>query len=398
MRHVRNNFYFCDTSKKQINMRKTILSLAILFTVDFASKAQADVVSAFSAKERGDYVEAAMYIDRAITNEKAAVKEKTWRYRGEIYMGLAMDPTKKQQYPDAIQISADSFIKAKELDPQGSYVVDIDRNLQQLRNVAINSGVEDFQSKDYGSAMKKFEQSKRIWSNFGLTDTLAIYNSALAADLFGDDEAAIKSYLESASFGYNPSESYKSVFIIQTEQGKEDEAFATLKKARELFPQDKALIITETEIYLKKQQYSEAESSLKLAISQDPSNEVLFFALGTVYDNLNKQEEAVEAYTKATDLNPQYFEPYYNLGAFYFNKAVEAINACNDIPGNQQSKYDACVKEANVAMVQSVPYFERALEIDPTDLATMESLKNIFARTGQDAKYEEINEKMGQKQ
>jgi tetratricopeptide (TPR) repeat protein len=375
-------------------MRKTILSLAILFTMALVANAQADVVNAYSAMENGDYVKAAEYIDKAITNEKAVGKEKTWRYRGQIYMALALDPSMKQQFPNAIKLSTESFLKARELDPNGSYVVDVVRSLQNLRNIAINSGVEDFQTKDYSSAMTKFELSKQIWSIFGLTDTLAIYNGALAADLSGNDEAAIKGYLEAAQLGYNSAESYKSVFLIQKEQGKDDDAFATLKKARELFPQDKALILQETEIYLGKQQYAEAENSLNLAISQDPGNEVLHFALGTVYDNLGKQSEAVAAYTKATEINPGYFDPYYNLGALYFNKAVEAINACQSIPANQQSKYDACVKEANLGMTNSIPYFERALEINPEDMPTMESLRNIYARTGQDAKYDEINKKM----
>lgn len=376
-------------------MRKTILSFALLFAVSFLANAQADVVNAYSAMENGDYVKAAEYIDKAITNEKAVVKEKTWRYRGQIYMALALDPSMKQQFPDAIQLSNESFLKAKEIEPNGSYVVDVDRGLQNLRNIAINSGVEDFQTKDFSSAMKKFELSRQIWSAFGLTDTLAIYNGALAADLSGDDDAAVKGYLESAQLGYNAAESYKSVFLIQKEQGKDDEAFATLKTAREMFPQDKALILQETEIYLEKGQFAEAESSLKLAISQDPENEVLHFALGTVYDNLGKQEEAVASYTRATEINPSYFDPFYNLGALYFNKAVEAINDCQAIPASQQSKYDACVKEANLGMTNSIPYFERALEINPEDMPTMESLKNIYARTGQDAKYEEMNKKMG---
>ena len=52
---------------------------------------QKQVVSAYNANKAGKYADAATYIDEAITVEKAALKEKTWRYRGEIYLNIAKD-------------------------------------------------------------------------------------------------------------------------------------------------------------------------------------------------------------------------------------------------------------------------------------------------------------------
>ena len=58
----------------------TLLGLAICFQ-GFGQK---EVVSAYNANKEGDFASAATYIEQAILNPKANVKNKTWRYRGEI--------------------------------------------------------------------------------------------------------------------------------------------------------------------------------------------------------------------------------------------------------------------------------------------------------------------------
>ena len=64
----------------------------------------------------------------------------------------------------------------------------------------------------------------------------------------------------------------------------------------------------------------------------------LWFSLGSVYDNLDKTEMAAEAYLKAISIKGDYFDANYNLGAMYFNQAVEGINAANDMWKPRMSK------------------------------------------------------------
>jgi tetratricopeptide (TPR) repeat protein len=42
----------------------------------------------------------------------------------------------------------------------------------------------------------------------------------------------------------------------------------------------------------------------------------------------------------------------------------------------------------------SLPYLEKALELNPTDYNTLFSLKQIYSRTGQVEKYNEVNDKL----
>ena len=58
--------------------------------ISVTSLAQKEVVSAYNANKDGDFRTAATYIEQAILVEKSAVKDKTWRYRGQIYLNHIM--------------------------------------------------------------------------------------------------------------------------------------------------------------------------------------------------------------------------------------------------------------------------------------------------------------------
>jgi hypothetical protein len=72
-------------------MKKTLLTLGLLASMA-ATAQNSSVVSAYMAMEDNKLAEAAGYIDPAILNEGTMVKEKTWRYRGQIYSRILFSP------------------------------------------------------------------------------------------------------------------------------------------------------------------------------------------------------------------------------------------------------------------------------------------------------------------
>ena len=136
-----------------------------------------------------------------------------------------------------------------------------------------------------------------------------------------------------------------------------------------------------------------------LAAEQDPTNEILWFSLGSVYDNLNMQDEAVEAYRKSLGIKPDYFDANYNLGALYFNKAVQMVNDANDMWKPRMSKDESAkqkeMEQGGKAMFSTaLPYLEKALEMDGNDRETLRSLRDIYARVGMDEKMLEVSAKL----
>ena len=76
---------------------KNIFAIVFIAAASVAV-AQKQVVSAYNANKSGDYKAAAGYIEEAITIEKAALKDKTWRYRGEIYLNIANDSALEEHH------------------------------------------------------------------------------------------------------------------------------------------------------------------------------------------------------------------------------------------------------------------------------------------------------------
>ena len=99
---------------------------------------------------------------------------------------------------------------------------------------------------------------------------------------------------------------------------------------------------------------------------------------------MDKKAEAT--YKKALELDPKYFDALYNLAAMYFNKGADKLKVANELPLNQQAKFDAMKKEAEALFKLALPYFDRALAINPKDLGTLTALNGIYATTGDIAK------------
>ena len=350
---------------------------------------QKQVVSAYNANKSGDFSAAAGYIDEAITFEKAAIKEKTWRYRGEIYLNIANDSALSVTYPNALWIAKESYTKAQELDVKGSYEREIITGLGLVQTTAGNQGIGDFTAEQYDRAAAKFDLSAEVAAMFDVVDTMAIFNAALCFEKSGNVDLAVDRYKTCGSYGYQVPNVYLFVANILRQAGRVEEALEELQAARELFPREQSLIIEELNIYLEGKDYARAETNLKLAAEGDPTNEILWFSLGSVYDNLGKSELAAESYLKALELNPTYFDANYNIGAMYFNSAVQGINEANDMWKPRMTKAESAKQKAledaaKEKFMEARPFLEAAHEANPEDIDTIRSLRDIYARTGQD--------------
>ena len=85
---------------------------------------------------------------------------------------------------------------------------------------------------------------------------------------------------------------------------------------------------------------------------------------------------------------PNFFDANFNLGVLYFNKAVKIYEDASKISDN--AEYEKIKTEGDDMLQQSVPYMEKAHEIDPKDRASLETLKTIFYRLKMTDKYQEV--------
>ena len=150
------------------------------------------------------------------------------------------------------------------------------------------------------------------------------------------------------------------------------------------------------QVYLDLDKTEDAMKYLQLAIEQDPTNATFYFALGTLYEKNKQQQKAIEVYEKAIELDDEYFDAYYNLGALYYNRGVAQIEVANAVPPSENEKYQEELEKANVWFKKALPYMERCFALDPDHPMTLESLKNLYYRLKMMDKYNEILEVLGE--
>ncbi len=388
-------------------------TLSILFTgASLALWAQnSNVVNAYNYMKDGDLAKAAEYIEPAIGHEATMGKEKTWRYRGDIYklIALGQDANLKAQFPDALAKAVDSYAKANELDTKGEYRKENLTAMRSLQAEALNSGNDAFTAKDYDKAIALYAESERIAKSFNEVDSNAVFNSALAYETKGDAAGAIKRYQECLAMGYNKAEVYRYLASLQRKQGDLNGAITTTQAGRKAHPNEKELMLDEVAFLLEAGRSEEAEVSTKAAIEKDPNNAVLYSVLGSLYDAKANPKEgkapaeaemmkwydlAEQAYKTSIEKDPKFFDSYFNIGVLYNNRAAYIYDKIADI--KDDNKYNQEKKAADDIYLKAVPYFEKAHELRPDDKPTMQQLKKLYAKTSDTAKYNEMKKLLGE--
>jgi tetratricopeptide (TPR) repeat protein len=155
-----------------------------------------------------------------------------------------------------------------------------------------------------------------------------------------------------------------------------------------MFEDDQSLINTEINLYIELGRTSELLKKLGEAIELDTENSLLYFNRGTIYDQEGQLENAEKDYLMAITLDPSSFGSNYNLGALFFNKAVELNNSANSTGDNKE--YKLLKKESDVFFNKALPYLEASYSINSKDKNTLLSLKQLYYMKGNYKKSDEI--------
>lgn len=404
--------------------------MAAVVTTSVVYSQKNKVVSAYNYNEafnkRGgkckELVSGVEAINMAIEHDQTKNWAKTWYYRGNIYFNIiaSKDSECKAIDIDALDKCTDSYLKAlvlnfkdlelKKLDLQKADGSDIlrfkealanrpkmdnedytngilRRKLPGLAGEHANLGIQRFGNKDYKGAQKSFRKSMVLSEMVGRIDTMLLYNTALASEYAKDFESAKNTYDELILMKYNVDgagpDLYKSMSKMYKKEGNNAKAAEYIAKGRKAYPEDNSLLVEELEGFLQSGNNDQALTNLDAAIANDAENAVLYFARGTVYENLKNEEKAVADYKKAIEIKPDYYDASFNLGAYYFNAGADKINESNKLPLSAAKEYDALKAAAKKDFETAVPHIESAHKIKPGDAATGEMLINLYTQTGQ---------------
>jgi tetratricopeptide (TPR) repeat protein len=389
-------------------MKRTTILFVLLFAGICVFAQKGKVTSALSFKETGKLDKAVAAIEESIDannpkTEGSITWPRTWEVRGEIYQAVfqSKDENYKKLSNDPLTVAFDSYMKALQLDDKNRFSKSVKIKLTLLIGDLTNQAVAAFNEETYEKAMKSFEQILAIEQtpvykadDPNAVDTVIIFNAGLAAYNAQKYDKAIEYYKEAAKYKYNGAKTYSLISSSYMQKQDTVNALQILQDGLKEYGDNGALLVEVINIYLNGNKVDDAMKYLDIAISQDPKNSSYYFAQGTLYDKLQKTEEATASYLKAIEYKDDYFDAYYNLGALYYNKGVKQVDVANSIPSNQPDKYEEEKNKADIEFKKAIPYMEKAHAINPTDKFTMESLKTLYYRLKMLDKHAEIIEKM----
>ena len=172
----------------------------------------------------------------------------------------------------------------------------------------------------------------------------------------------------------------KNVAYILKEQGKTEEAIAAIDKARKAFPKDLNLILAQADLYIKLKDMEKFGQLMELAVSQDPTNPILFFNLGVVNQDEGKIEEATNYYKKAIELKSDYGDAYMNLAVLILDKEKPIIEEMNKNLSDFD-KYDQLLEKQKGVFKEAIPFLLKADEYGRS-IDTVRTLMNIYDNLG----------------
>jgi len=389
-------------------MKRTTILFVLFFAVMSGFAQKGKVTSAKSYKDAGNLDKAVAIIEETIDASNPKTESSinwsgTWEARGEIYQAVfqSKDENYKKLSNDPLTIAYDSYLKAIALDEKDRFSKSVKIKLTLLIADLTNQAVAAFNEENYEKALKSFEQIMSIEQtplfkadDPNSVDTVIIFNAGLAAYNAQKYDKAIEFYKNAAKYKYNGARTYQLISSSYLLKKDTVGALDVLKEGLKEYPANGTILVEVINIYLNANKVDDALKYLDIAIAQDPKNSSYFFAKGTLFDKLQKTDEATESYLKAIEYKEDYFDAYYNLGALYYNKGVKQVDVANAIPSNQPEKYEQEKDKADVEFKKAIPYMEKAHEINPTDKFTMESLKTLYYRLKMLDKHAEIVEKM----
>lgn len=410
-------------------MKKILLALAVLASMQVAN---AQVKSAADAKKAVEAAEA------AASNEKKAIKTATWIKLGQEYvkaydaptgniipgssktelalmMGsekpvsteaveiqgtpytkevyadknlyfnangqLAVIEVTKPVYADALEKAIAAYQKAYDLDASHAKSKDIAAAFDLIGQKYNTEAYNKYTLGDLASASKYFEKAAEVEALAPLSkiDTTSIYNAGFTAWATKDMSKAKELFEKCYNLGYyyEGGEVFAKLADVDTLNTKK-----YLEEGFEKFPQSQSILIGLINYYLKSNESTDRLFELlDKAKANEPNNASLFYVEGNIRSQLGDTENAVKAYRKCAEINPEYEYGFIGEGTMYYNKAIEVQTKAQD--ELDDTKYMALVKEFEEDLKACIPAFEKAFEVTKSEqvkAGVAEYLKNAYFR------------------
>lgn len=412
-------------------MRKALLmaALVLIGAGCMAQKSNVNKAKSLILSEDPDYDQARQLIGAALANEETKDQANTWFVAGLIgyqqdvqanrmaLIGQAIDQDKIGQ---GIMESYDYWIKADQiamtptLDKKGREVVDT-----KTHNNIAKKMFEYYQNQEfvkYGVYLNEQRDFKGAYNVFmrhlTMRDLPMMQDEKLLAQMPKDTIYQQYEYY-AALFAIQAKLHPEAIAVLEDMKSGDFEAVAinqflyqeymeevkdtanavrVLQDAMVRFPQEPWFLQNLINYYIFSKQEGKAIEYLIQAIEREPNVAEYHLIKGNLDANQGNNDVALADYDRALEINPQLAEAYAGKGRVFYNQAGKIIEDATYI---QDAKaYKAALNNASEKLKESLPFFEKALEVAPENREYMVILKGIYYRLHMDDKYEAMQDKL----
>jgi tetratricopeptide (TPR) repeat protein len=281
------------------------------------------------------------------------------------------------------------------------------KGLSVMQSNLSNQGKVAYQAQDYKKAYDAFAKGIEVHNFLEANGGTSLMMGDLINDekffagltaLLNEDYPNAKKYYEELynTEGYDDASIYDGLAKIAMQEKDMSTAENYLNEGREAFPEDKALLFSQINLYLQANKLDVLMASLDEGIAADPENPSLYLVKSQTYETLYNQsleagepdnakfDAAIATLEKGLEMAPDDAKLTYAIGLLQFNRGAtmsqELQLLADDLSKEGVKKYDAMLKTVDAQFEKALPYFQKAEMADPNDQSTLQALKAMYAR------------------
>lgn len=323
--------------------------------------------------------ESSMYFERSLDEFNKAASawpdtSLTYRYIGYAY-------NNKEDYDSAMI----AFRKAWE---KGSDVESLKRLARlyiirgdKLKNKFENDNADQLRIVKNLSTIRKNSRKTDVMSSLGAPESIRKgpkgskkeewrydkYNLTLTVE---NDRVSQKGLADPRKGPYKPaidSTSYTSAMQVY------NEAISLLQSAKTQATEDTEILNILLNAFIQADRIQEAIVEYEAVTKQHPENKTNHYILGVLYRSAANFAGAVQEFQKAYELDENYTDALFDLGATYYNWGVEILRSADE-------KGEAGTVEHKEKFKQALPYLQKVTEQRSDDPQVWETLGTINAQ------------------
>lgn len=317
---------------------------------------------------------------------------------------IQMITVTKPIFPNALEMALDAYQHAAALDVQNKKFKDISAGIRKVSGYFRDEAYNAYSFENLEDAHYYFLKTVEATDMPGYIDldTNSVYNAALTGWMLGRTDVAKEYFERSLELGYygEDGDTYAKLADIADKAGDKALCKEYLEAAFQKFPQSQSVLVGLINYYITSgEDTNRLFDLIATAKANEPNNASLYYVEGNIHLQLGQVDDAIAAYLKCSEINPEYEYGFIGIGQYWYNRAVELSEKASD-PKISYKEYDALVEEMNVALKNCIEPFENAFKISKDasiKKAIAEYLKNTYFRFREEsadymAAYEKYNE------